>query len=431
VEAPTAAAAEYERALVQAGWETLDLLGRIGTSQSKKLLGYRWDSERRRGADWFRPLQRPAGWSASAFAVYETEATHTRFRRTLDFVEKGDRVLEVGTGRGYTGGLFLRDGGVAAYLGIELVQKNVDEANQVLALNEVADRGSVVQGDLFEVDRALVNGFQPDLVVCCEVLEHVEDPEKALQALADLLPPNADLLISVPVEGRLETVWGHLAIFDADRTRAMIEDAGLHVHAVDVCEDMWALVVASHSPAPSARAAAAAAAGIGSHRLPASRSGPRSFVRLDLGTAEVSPNPRRIRDQHLTRDAKDAVIVTIEAAPLRVPLPGGSLGGLTLPIRQARGLRLELDLADAKAVRALVVEAYDGSTLVSSWRWDLGKRRPRSPKATYVFGADRPSKFFTPVRTGELERADHVVISAQVKAGSTASVRLPRASVLR
>jgi 2-polyprenyl-3-methyl-5-hydroxy-6-metoxy-1,4-benzoquinol methylase len=436
VTATTDTATGYERALVRAGWEALDLLGKVGTGTSKKLLGYRWDSERERGEQWFKPLDRPAGWPASSFAVYETPATHTRFRRTMDFVLPGDRVLEVGTGRGYTGGLFLRDGGVAAYLGIELVEKNVIDAAKVLALNGVDDRGRVVQGDLFAMDAAQVEEFAPTLMVCCEVLEHVEDPEKALQALADALPADGELLISVPVEGRLETVWGHLAIFDAARTRTMVEGAGLHVHAVDVCEDMWALVLASHQQEPSSRAAAAAQAAIDGRLAPPARSGPRSFQRVDLAAVEPSRRASRIRSQSLdpftVGTSKDpAVALTVEANPRRLPGLTGHRGGLAFPVLEARGLRLELDLSEADGLQALAIEAYDGTELVASWRWDVRKRKPARPKATYVFGADRPSKFFTTVRSGDLELADTVEVVAQVRAGATTTVRLTRAAVLR
>jgi 2-polyprenyl-3-methyl-5-hydroxy-6-metoxy-1,4-benzoquinol methylase len=431
VDSVTETAAGFERALVRSGWEALDLLGRLGSGQSKRLLSYRWDSERARGAAWFRPLERPGEFSPSAFATYETDATHTRFCRTLDFVRPGDRILEVGTGRGYSGALFLRDGNAAAYLGIELVERNVADAAKVFAINGVADRGEVVQGDLFAMDAERLRDFSPTLVVCCEVLEHVEDPEKALQALADALPEDAELLISVPVDGRLETVWGHLAIFDAARTRAMVEGAGLHVHAVDVCEDMWALILASHRPDPSPRAAGAAGAGIDGRVPPPTRSGPRSFHRVDLTTAGPARNPRRVRAQRVEHAADQAVTCTVEATPRRLPKLGGHLGGLAFGVHLARGLRLELDLAGAEGLQALLVDAYDGPDLVSRWRWDLAKRRPMRPKATYVFGADRPSKFFTAVRTGDLERADTVELLAQVRGGATTSFRLARASVLR
>jgi 2-polyprenyl-3-methyl-5-hydroxy-6-metoxy-1,4-benzoquinol methylase len=431
VETTTDTAAGYERALVRAGWEALDLLGRLGSGQSKKLLAYRWESERERGAQWFQPLARPAELPAGAFATYETPATHTRFRRTLDFVHPGDRILEVGTGRGYTGGLFLRDGGAAAYLGIELVERNVRDAAKVLALNGVADRGEVIQGDLFAMDIARVRSFAPNLVVCCEVLEHVEDPEKAVQALADALPEDAELLVSVPVDGRLETVWGHLAIFDAARTRALVEGAGLHVHAVDVCEDMWALILASHRTGASDRAAAAAGAAIDGRVLPPSRSGPRSFHRVDLGSAAPARNPRHIRSQTVVPGGDHAVTCTVEATPRRVPVIARRTGGLAFGVHLARGLRLEVDLTGAEGLLALVVDAYDGTDLVSRWRWDVVKRRPMRPRATYVFGAERPSKFFTTVRTGDLERADTVELLAQVRAGATTTFRLARASVLR
>src|SRR3954454_1378478 len=113
------AALRSEQAFVHAGWETVDLLGTLGRASSKKVLAYRWEAEQERGTSWFRPINRPTEFGAKAFAAYESPSTQTRFRRTLDFLQDGDRVLEVGTGRGYVGGLMLRDGGASAYLGME------------------------------------------------------------------------------------------------------------------------------------------------------------------------------------------------------------------------------------------------------------------------------------------------------------------------
>ncbi|HTY71421.1 MAG TPA: class I SAM-dependent methyltransferase [Actinomycetes bacterium] len=422
-------ALQSEQALVRSGWDTLDLLGMIGAQRSKALLSHRWDAERERGAQWFRPLRRPEGWTARSTEVYETPNTLARFRRTLDFVGHGDRVLEIGTGKGYTAGLFLRDGGAAAYLGIELDPRNVVKANEVLAVNGLDDRGRVMQGDLYDLDPRLVAEFAPTLVVCVEVLEHVDDPEKAVRALADALPPDADLLVSVPVNGRLESVWGHVSIFDADRTRRMIEDAGLHVHAVDVAADKWALILSSHRAEASPRAAVAAVAAVEGREPPPPRPGPRAFHRIDLATARPARTAKGV-DAPRIAPAKEGVTCTVSAARSRLPRLGGHTGGLAFDVASARGLRLELDTAEADGLKAVVVDAYAGETLIARWRWDLAKRPPSKPKITFVFGEGRQEAFFTQFRKGDLQQADTVEVLAVVAAGSSPTLGLPRAATL-
>jgi SAM-dependent methyltransferase len=424
------AALRSEQALVRAGWETVDLLGTLGREPSKKVLAYRWEAEQLRGTSWFRPMTRPAEWSPKAFAAYESETTQTRFCRTLDFLHEGDRIVEVGTGRGYAGGLMLRDGGAAAYLGMEISPAYVRDANKVLVLNELADRGQVVEGDLYALDTAAIAAFRPDLVVCCEVLEHVDDPEKALRSLAEVLPEHAELLVSVPVERRLERVWGHVSIFDADRTRRMVEGAGLHVHAVDVSADTWVLVLASHQEGASLRAAAAADAWVQTKAPPPARPGPRSLHRVDLSAVRPARDPRGVNEQSIEHGKGDAAILNIAASRGGVPRFGRHSAGIAFDVGAAQGLRLELDLSEGAGLRAIVVSGYAGSKLVSRWRWNLG-RKPVRPTTTFVFGDERPDRSFVQQVKGDLGQADTVEVVAEVAAGGTPTVRLTRASVLR
>src|SRR5699024_2685891 len=71
--------------------------------------------------------------------------------------------------------------------------------------------------------------------------------------LADVLPEGADLLFSVPLFGRLESVWGHLSVFDVARLKRMLAGAGLIAHHVEPVANTWTFVVASKSSEPSER----------------------------------------------------------------------------------------------------------------------------------------------------------------------------------
>src|SRR5690606_12630269 len=67
------------------------------------------------------------------------------------------------------------------------------------------------------------------------------------------LPPQSDLLFSAPLHGRLESVWGHVTVFDVHRLRSMIKRARLVVHHVEPVANTWVMVVASRERAPSQR----------------------------------------------------------------------------------------------------------------------------------------------------------------------------------
>ncbi len=103
-------------------------------------------------------------------------------------------------------------------------------------------------GDLYDLTRDRLDELGATFVICCEVLEHVPDAEKALKVLADALPDGAELLFSVPLHGRLEGVWGHVSVFDAARLKQMLDGAGLYAHHVEPLANTWSLVVASRAP---------------------------------------------------------------------------------------------------------------------------------------------------------------------------------------
>lgn len=99
-----------------------------------------------------------------------------------------------------------------------------------------------------------------DLVVCCEVLEHLEDPQRALDALADLT--NSWLLASVPREplwrilnlargryvSRLGNTPGHLQHWS---TGGFVRFLSRRFDVVEVCTPLpWTMVLARR-PGPA------------------------------------------------------------------------------------------------------------------------------------------------------------------------------------
>ncbi len=115
------------------------------------------------------------------------EAEHVaRYRWAAALVE-GKRVLDAGCGTGYGAELLAR-AGAAAVVGVDIDAKAVPAAAKEAAVSFVTADLRALPADLGEFD----------VVVCFEVLEHIEEPEAALDSLAGTLGPGGVLLVSSP-----------------------------------------------------------------------------------------------------------------------------------------------------------------------------------------------------------------------------------------
>jgi SAM-dependent methyltransferase len=117
------------------------------------------------------------------------EAEHVaRYRWAAALVE-GKRVLDAGCGTGYGAELLAREG-AASVVGVD-VDREVIEAAQ----REGSGAVTFAAADLRELPADL-GTF--DAIVCFEVLEHIDEPEAALDRLAASLAPDGLLVVSSP-----------------------------------------------------------------------------------------------------------------------------------------------------------------------------------------------------------------------------------------
>jgi glycosyltransferase involved in cell wall biosynthesis len=122
-----------------------------------------------------------------------------RFRRAL-----GKRILEVGAGFGNLTRHLAEDGGGAAEL---VVASDLDPVALEYLKGAFRERPSVrVASYRFPLDDAArdeLRGLALDTIVCCNVLEHIEDDRAALQNMRDVLQPGGRLVLLVPAHARL------------------------------------------------------------------------------------------------------------------------------------------------------------------------------------------------------------------------------------
>ena len=100
-----------------------------------------------------------------------------------------ESVLEIGCGTGATLEWLKTSGRCKFTTGIELIASQADRAAQVV------DR--VIQGSIETIDLASWTECF-DLILCLDVLEHLNDPWEIIERLGHLLKPNGRLVASIP-----------------------------------------------------------------------------------------------------------------------------------------------------------------------------------------------------------------------------------------
>jgi len=142
----------------------------------------------------------------------------------------GDAVLEVGAGIGTISALLLpRERYVATDI----------DASQLTTLANRFYNVPYVETARFDVrsaeDAALFRG-QFDSVLCCNVLEHIDDHEAALRHLHEVLRPGGRLVLLVPrgedLFGSLDELVDHVRRYEPDDLCALLERLGFEVEGV-------------------------------------------------------------------------------------------------------------------------------------------------------------------------------------------------------
>lgn len=148
------------------------------------------------------------------------------------------RVIDVGCGTGHLLAALLKR------IDPPELAVGVDNSTEAIArLREFVPTAVAVVASVYELERELEpESF--DLVLCTEVLEHLERPEDALMQLRRLRSPDGRIIVTVP-DGTVDDFSGHVNFWSVDAFRSLLSRVG---HArVERLDDgtLYGVVIAS------------------------------------------------------------------------------------------------------------------------------------------------------------------------------------------
>lgn len=183
------------------------------------------EAERLSGKSEFDPL-----WASYWSLVQQVgPLTHTRYRLILEEIPSlppKPRILDVGCGSGTLLKLLRRRFPDAQLQGVEVSS----EARRI-ASDDIRD--AIACGDIVQLASEFdANSF--DLLVCSEVLEHVQNPAQVMAAAAGLLKPAGIAVFTVPAGMRhwssQDDAAGHLRRFEPSQFTDLMQQCGLTLH---------------------------------------------------------------------------------------------------------------------------------------------------------------------------------------------------------
>lgn len=232
------------RHLVAANWQLIALLesdahsAALGAASARK----------------HAPLERWSRIPGTAFDAYTRGRDQVRVQSVLDYIQPGDRVLDVGIGYGYVSGVLMRDSRLDYYCGLDVDQRYLDSTDEMTVVNglEHRDRHLELRGAL-DVTGPFVDDHRPDLVLLLDVLEHLPDAPLALHALAASMPLEAHLLFTAPLSGGPDAGSETPHRFTSARVRQMCREAGFAVQYVQPLINAEVMVLVSRTSTTTAR----------------------------------------------------------------------------------------------------------------------------------------------------------------------------------
>jgi len=174
---------------------------------------------------------------ALSYAMWTNHAAMVQFfaEQFVANLAPESRVLEIGPGHGLLAAILMEHRSDASYMGVDISASSLAYTRRSLE----STTGSSGVFELHEADavssefEAAVGDEGFDAIVCCEVLEHVDDPAIILRAVANNLRPGGTAFLSTVAN--LEAI-DHIYLYDnVEHIRSHLAEAGfslVHEHAL-------------------------------------------------------------------------------------------------------------------------------------------------------------------------------------------------------
>ena len=415
--------------MVRSQWAFLRAIECLEERQAGELLAAFTPGDTSAGNGPVRPLKRWPAIPSKNYNVYLQNAAQIRMRRILDYVQPGDRVLDVGTGYGYLAGVLLRDSSLSYYCGVDLMDHLTEATREMAAVNGLVGGAFHVETlDLFRLTPEFMAVHRPDLILVLEVIEHLRNPEEALRTVASAAPEEAAILLSVPMAGRLESCAGHVSFFHAEELRHLCHRVGLTVQYVESIHNAWVFVLASRCAEVLPRLTTLCTAEEkGTSASDVSRSASMEIAFPEPVSRYKSRWQYRLRRMSVSRD-RAGLRCEIVGGP---DSSGGQYGGVKFAARAPQALRLDLTLLYPDNIEAVYVEGYgDSNQRCIGWMWlpDVQKRLPHD-RMTCCLLPGEPTQHFVPRAEMNMEAVKEIHLFLRVSPGSEAGFILHKAEI--
>jgi 2-polyprenyl-3-methyl-5-hydroxy-6-metoxy-1,4-benzoquinol methylase len=168
---------------------------------------------------------------ALTYAMWPNHARMLQFYVTdfVPLVPVDGRVLEIGPGHGLLAAVLLARRPDVSYVGIDISPRSISYSAAAFAAAGIADdRVALVVADAND-SAARTGSGHFDAAICCEVLEHVDEPGSLLQALRAQIAPGAPAFLSTVANMEAED---HVYLFhDAGDIRTLVDANGFVVES--------------------------------------------------------------------------------------------------------------------------------------------------------------------------------------------------------
>lgn len=147
------------------------------------------------------------------------------FFETKNTLETGDKILEIGVGHGLFAELMDLSNSSTSYIGVDISQSSIDLAS---AISKMGPKNSLIR--FFLADATKENTLPEQWAtfsICCEVLEHVDDPIKLLNNIRSSMQNEGIMFLTTVCN--LEAIDHIYQFRDVESVREVIVKAGFDI----------------------------------------------------------------------------------------------------------------------------------------------------------------------------------------------------------